>query len=351
MHKVGLVIGKFAPLTTGHINLINTAVTSCERVIVVVSHHQGWLDKQNPRDQRILSLNNRMRWLNEVYGDMDTVTVDSLDESNIPEYPNGWEAYCEILKEKYGSLEDVAIFSSELDYDDRYRELLPDFSHVVVDHLRTRVPISATAIRNDLYGNWRFLPSVVRQQYAKKICIIGMESCGKTTLTKMLAKLYNTSWVEEYGRTFCEQNLHMREDLLTSKDYETIVFRQKELEEQALRNANRFIICDTNAFITQYYHVLYEGFSNLVVDSVARMERYDLVIVLEPTVKWVDDGLRINSDRSKTAPIFEKLSREYPNQFPVGITYRISSDDYKDRMDQAILIIDDFLSLVEKGDI
>lgn len=350
MHKVGLVIGKFAPLTLGHINLINVAATECERVVVVVSHDDKWLAEQNERDRKILTLHNRMRWLNEIYGDMDNVTVECIDESNIPAFPNGWVEYCQILEKNYGAL-NPTIFSSELDYDSKYKELLPNFSHIVVDSERTRVPISATAIRNNLYGNFHYLPSVVRQHYTKRVCIIGMESCGKTTLTKMLAKLYNTSWVEEYGRTFCEKELNKREDLLTSRDYETIVFRQKELEAQALRSANRIMFCDTNAFITQYYHVLYEGYFNSVVDAIAREEEYDLVIFLQPTVKWVDDGLRLNSDRSKTAPVFKRVSERYPNQLPRGRLVNIDSSSYKERMDFAIAAIDNFLEKVEKGEI
>lgn len=350
MIKTGIVIGKFAPLTTGHINLINVAATECQRVIVVVSHHDGWLKSQNPRDRKILTLKNRMRWLNEIYGDIDHVSVDFIDESEIPQYPDGWEPYCALLRDKFGK-DDPTIFSSELDYDEKYKELLPNFGHVVVDANRTRVPISATAIRSDLYGNWNYLPSVVRQHYTKKVVVIGMESCGKSTLTKMLAKLYNTSWVEEYGRTFCEVDLHKNESLLTSKDYETITLRQKELETQGLRTANRIMFCDTNAFITQYYHVLYEGYFNSVVDAIAREEQYDLVLFLSPDVPWVDDGLRLNADRSKTAPVFKRVSERYPNQFPEKRVVVIEGTSYKDRMDKAIRAVDSFLNLVEQGEL
>lgn len=351
MFGVGLVVGKFAPLTLGHINLINTAITMCKRVIVVVSHHDEWLKQQSPRDQKILTLTNRMRWVNEIYGDMENVIVESIDESDIPQYPDGWEQYANILRDSFGHLHDVAIISSELEYDSQYRKLLPEFQHVVVDVNRTRVPISATKIRENLWENWSFLPSVVRKDYAKKVVLLGVESCGKTTLTKMLAKLYNTSWVEEYGRTYCVNNLRGREDLLMSIDYERIVHRQKELEDEALRTANRVMFCDTNAFITQYYHMLYCGRPNNVVQAVAQAEEYDLVLILEPTVAWVSDGLRMSPDRVRTKKLFDDMSKEFPRLFDPKKTHVISSADYHERMEQAITVIDQFLSEVQKGNI
>lgn len=77
-----------------------------------------------------------------------------------------------------------------------------------------------------------------------------------------------------------------------------------------------------------------------MVTAIAKEEHYDLVIVLAPTVKWVDDGLRINSDRSITSELFEQMKKEFPNQFPEGRTVYIDSPDYKVRMDEAVNAVD-----------
>lgn len=351
MIKTGLVIGKFAPLTRGHINLINHAATQCEKLIVVVSHDSRWLNKQSPRDQKVLTLKNRTRWLEQVYADIDHIRIEHLIEDDIPEYPNGWEGYAELLDFNYGHIPGITIFSSELEYDDKYKEYLPYFRHVVVDAERTRVPISATMIREDLMKYWEFLPSVVRKDYVRKVVIIGTESSGKTTLTKYLAKLYNTSWVEEYGRTYCEKDLVGNESLLTSQDYTKIAFRHKELEFEAERTANKIMFVDTNAFITEFYHRLYEGKPNPVVSAIALEEDYDLVIVLAPTVKWVDDGLRINSDRSITSDLFNNMTADFTNQFPTGRTVFIDSPDYTVRMNQAIEAVDNLLNNINNGEV
>lgn len=357
MFDQGIVIGKFAPLTLGHINLINIAATECDHLTVIVSHDNRWLAKQSTRDQRILTLKNRVRWLNQIYKDIPHISIKYIVEDEVPEFPNGWKGYCGLLEEVMymevikPQTTSIAIFSSEPSYTENYAKYLPYITHVVVDSERTKVPISATEIRENLYKNWEFLPSIVRKDYAQKIVVIGTESSGKTTLVKYLAKLYNTSWVEEYGRTFCEVDLNMQEWLLESKDYTTIAFKHKELEAEAYRTANRLTFIDTNAFITEFYHRLYEGKPNPVVTAIALEEHYDLVIVLSPTVKWVDDGLRINSNRDKTTKLFNEMSKEFPNQFPEGRTVYIDSPNYKQRLTSAIDAVDRYLSKVNQGSI
>ena len=52
---------------------------------------------------------------------------------------------------------------------------------------------------------WNFVPNVVKPYFTKKVCIIGTESCAKSTLTRNLAKYFNTTCVEEVGRDICEE--------------------------------------------------------------------------------------------------------------------------------------------------
>ena len=366
MFDIGIVVGKFAPLTQGHISLINQASLQAKKVIVVLSHDERWLQQQSVRDQKALTFKNRLRWLQQHYADTPHVEISYIIEDDIPAYPNGWNEYCGMLRKIYmdavqktdpklnGDVRvapTIAIFSSEIDYDRGYSTYLPELSHVVVDAHRSAVPISATKIRENLYGNWHYLPSIVRKDFTKRVVILGQESAGKSTLVKNLAKMFNTSWVEEYGRTYCMTELCGHEDTLRSDDYPIIAYRHKELEIQAMRSANRICIVDTNAFITEYYHRLYENVPNDIVSAIARNEHYDLVLVLEPTVPWVADGLRSNPEREKTSALFEQMKGEFPNQFPEGRTFFITSDSYKGRYDEAEEIIQTFINDVAKGEV
>lgn len=245
--------------------------------------------------------------------------------------------------------DDCAIFSSDADEMGHIKHAIPDIIPILVDSDRTRVPISATLVRQHIYKYWDYIPSVVRKDYTISICLIGQESTGKSTLAMMLGKLFNTSWTEEYGRTYSEKVLFRDESLYESYDYVKIAYHNKELEEAALKNANKIVFIDTNAFITEYYHRLFEGYSNPIVAAIAHNEDYDYVIYLAPTVKWVHDGLRINSDRSKTTPLFTRLLEEFPNQLPEGRTLYIDANNYLDRFNQAVQFADHILKTVNEG--
>lgn len=316
--KEGLVVGKFAPLTMGHINLINKAATACEKLTVVMCFDEKWLSKQSPRDQKVLTHKNRLIWLKKTFADMPHIRIVSINESNLPSYPNGWAGYADLLRSVYPDNtipNGTAILSSEAEYDDGYNTHLPELTHVVVDNDRSEIPISATMVRDNLYDNWHLIPSCVRQAYALKVCVIGTESSGKTTLVRSMAKLFLTSWVEEYGRDYCINEVSGDETLLSSNDYVKIAFNHKTEEEKALRHANKVTFIDSNAFVTEFYHRLYEGTKNDVVSSIALNENYDLILYMTDETKWVDDGLRTNGNkREETKLLFEEMLKEFPNQ-------------------------------------
>jgi HTH-type transcriptional repressor of NAD biosynthesis genes len=334
----GLVVGKFAPLTMGHINLINKAATACRKLTVALCYDDKFLNNQSPRDKKVLTLKNRMIWLKQTFADMPHIKIVMIDETNLPVYPNGWAGYANLLRGIYKDNvipEGTAIFSSEIEYIKGYETNVSELTHVIVDNNRNEVPISATMVRENLYQNWHLIPSCVRQAYALKVCVIGTESSGKSTLIKAMVKLFNTSWVEEYGRNYCLTKVGGDEKLLSSIDYEKIAFAHKAEEEKALSTANKLSFIDSNAFVTEFYHRLYEGYKNTVVTSIAANEEYDLVIYMTDETTWVDDGLRVNGgSRSETKELFEDMLEEFPNQKAKLV--RISGKNIRSRHSQAL---------------
>lgn len=367
-HDLGVVVGKFAPLTQGHINLINEAAAACKHTLVVLSYDSKWLSEQNERDQKRLTKLNRLRWLEQTFKDTPHVSVTCLDESHLKAYPNGWEKWSSLLEmtvreamgaveviipgilgEKLKELGSVAIYSSENEYDENYKKYLPEWDHIVVDNDRTQVPISATMIRENIYKYWEYLPSIVRTDYAIKVMVTGTEAVGKTSLVKALAKLFNTSWCEEYGRVYCE-NVLGSELTLRPSDYPIIAFQHKVNQLQDLSHANKVCFFDTGTFSTLFFHVLYSrcdtitereefGKVSSILSSICEQEEWDIVLELSTEVPWVDDGMRVNSDREKTTYLWTKLKKQYPNQFPEGRTYQITGETYQERLHQAKDII------------
>lgn len=331
----GWLTGKFCMLHMGHIHLINQAATLCDELTVVVSQN----DKRfsDPR----LALPKRIHWLKTIYKDLPHVKITFVNETDVPEYPNGWQQWSDLIKGKIGTDFDF-IFSSETGDEENYNKYFPNQKVVLVDPTRSHVNISATKIRSDLTQNWGMMPSVVRKDFLMKVCIIGTESCGKSTLTKMLAKHYQTSWVEEYGRTFCEQDLCGDEGLLTLHDYGTIAARRWEMEQEASRTANRVLFCDTSALSTNYFCVLYERTTNDLVSEYENLENYDLILWLDSDVKWVDDGLRKNPDREHTDSLFSYCVQEYKCRHPKAKIEKISGN-YNQRLTKAIELVDNML--------
>ncbi|MCO6524835.1 MAG: adenylyltransferase/cytidyltransferase family protein, partial [Candidatus Schmidhempelia sp.] len=131
MFKNGIVIGKFAPLTRGHINLINLAACQCEHLKVIISYDQRWLDKQNNRDRKRLGLKNRKKWLMYTYNEIKHISVHVIDETLIPEYPHGRQEFAELIRPFVE--EDCAIFSGEAEELAYIKQYIPDLTPIVVD--------------------------------------------------------------------------------------------------------------------------------------------------------------------------------------------------------------------------
>lgn len=334
---VGFLTGKFAPLHTGHIYFISKAATMVDKLYVVLSY-----DGKRLKDDPHLSLKNRLLWLKTTFKDLPHIKIVYVDETDLPAYPEGWHEWSMLVKQAIPHrIADITkIFSSEPEYTEGFNKYWPNAEHVIIDAERKEVNISATKIRENPFKYWSYMPSIVRQHYVKKVCIIGTESCGKTTLTKYLAKIYQTSWVEEYGRKFCEQDMCMDESLLQFDDYALIAARRYEDELQATKTANKVLFADTNAFITNFYCTLYEGSTHPIVGEYEWLEAYDLTIILDSDVAWVADGLRVNSDRSKTGELFEAMLEHYASLGNFGKITRISGT-YSERLEKAIKVIDE----------
>src|ERR1700734_1455649 len=78
-----------------------------------------------------------------------------------------------------------------------------------------------------------------------KIAVVGPESTGKSTMSAYLARHYDTVWVPEYAREYCEKLTEPP----TWQDEINMFKGQLALEKSMLQQANKILICDTT-FIT-----------------------------------------------------------------------------------------------------
>ena len=343
MYQTGVYFGRFLPPHRGHLYQIIDASTKCQNLIVVISDNAEQTRRLCAEDGLPdISYRLRKQWFSQQVQDMPHIQVRVLDESDIPVYPEGWQEWSKRMREVVCAPID-AFFVGDLRYSDTLASYFPEAKVELFDPSRTRYPISATEIRKNILGNWHYILGAARPFFAKKVLIAGTESCGKTTLTKCLAKLYNTSWSEEVGRYYARDYLGNDETIYTDEDFGRIAHIQYEQDYHALRSANKVCFFDTDATYTDYFSELYMGHRNELVEKYIDHTRYDRLFYLMPDVRWVADGQRLNGDEDRRRILNDRLLQMY-RDYGFGDKITIISGDYNARLHKAIQLVDDLLT-------
>jgi HTH-type transcriptional regulator, transcriptional repressor of NAD biosynthesis genes len=124
----------------------------------------------------------------------------------------------------------------------------------------------------------------------KRICLLGAESTGKTTLARALARAYADAWNPEYGRPYTEIGRDP-DAPWTSEEFTYIARIQCWYEDCLAATARRLLFCDTDAFTTKLFHEVYLGTPTSAFDDLATRP-YDLFVVCGLEVPWRHDGIR-----------------------------------------------------------
>lgn len=272
-NELGLVIGKFYPPHRGHKLLIDAATQVSKRVVIIVC----------AKSTDAIPGDLRGRWVQEIHPRAEVMVIDDRYDENDS------RIWAENTLRWLGRAPD-AVFTSE-DYGDRYAALMGS-KHILVDRPRERVKISGTAIRNDPFATWKYLEPPVRAWFAKRVCVLGAESTGTTTLAKTLAEQLNTAWVEEYGRAYSARKQADNDVIWRTEEFTHIAEEQNRLEDKSARDANRILICDTNSFATIIWHRRYMGVPSHAVEDIARHRRCDLYLLTGDEIPFAQDGLR-----------------------------------------------------------
>lgn len=177
----------------------------------------------------------------------------------------------------------------------------------------------------------------MRPSFTKRVAILGPESVGKTTLAARLATAYQTVWVPEYGREYCETRPAMD---LTLEDLECIGRGQLQLEDEQARHANRLLFCDTDLLTTCTWSDIVVGSRTPWLDQAARQQDYALTLLLSPDgVPWVEDGVRVLEGRRA-----EHMGRIVRELEEYGRSYVILTGSFEDRFAAARAQVDRLLA-------
>ncbi len=338
---VGVISGKFRLLHNGHVEyILNSTNEKIDKLYVIIC--------ENPNSQRYASITDTSIAISKILSDIDIdfkILVYNYQYEDTNVISDEFEEFVinTITSMESCKLEDIIIYNGKDDYiNTRLRSKRLSISQT---HL------SSTDIEKNPYANEVYVN--IAKEYMpyinKKIVISGVESTGKTQTSIKLAKTFNTSYSVEVGRWYAKQYLGNNDNLFLPKDFVHIAMEQTLQDKQVNYEAKRFLICDTDPFVTLrflrsykdfYYQLMNEGM--LSVNEIAEFEneyseaeqslmiickKYeaDLTILLAPTVDYVKDGIRWdNQTQEERIRRHQELIQLY-DEF--NVNYVIIKDD------------------------
>jgi HTH-type transcriptional repressor of NAD biosynthesis genes len=283
----GLVVGKFSPLHRGHGLLIDAAMAACDHVVIISYCSPTWPGCEASR---------RQRWLTALYPHATVlVPSDGLAPPNDAPADVHRDFCARLLFDDLNTTID-AVFTSEghgagfadaLTSALRLRDPAASVTHVCIDPRRATIPMSGTMLREDVHRHRHWMPAEVYADFVERVCFLGAESTGKTSICAALADAHDTVWVHEFGRELWED----KNGALDFDDYRTIVDTQIAREEAALQRAKRYVFCDTSPLTTLFYQLEQFGQSDEAVERAAD-RRYHRTFLCAPDFPMVQDGWR-----------------------------------------------------------
>jgi NadR type nicotinamide-nucleotide adenylyltransferase len=123
----------------------------------------------------------------------------------------------------------------------------------------------------------------------KRVCLIGPECTGKTTLAERLADHFGVGWVAEFAREYALRVSR----LLTVDDVEPIARGQMALEDAARQpRTDNLLILDTDLISTVVYATHYYATCPEWIETEARARKADFYLLTDVDVPWAIDDVR-----------------------------------------------------------
>ena len=312
------VFGKFLPFHKGHEAMIHFALTKCDFLSVLIC-----CDYEENIAGEV-----RKNWIETTFTGVKSINIEVFhyDSQRLPNTSHTSSSVSQLWSVEFKKhLPDYNLLITS----EPYGELVANFMgihHIPFDLNRKRYPISASIIRNDLFSNWHYLPIAVRTHFTIKVAILGTESTGKTTLTKQLAKHFNSSFVLEAGRELipCSNDF-------TFKDLQLVSIEHAKQIDNAIMGSSPLIIIDTDIHITKSYARFTFNRELAVAEHIYKINKADLYLYLNNDAPYYQDGTRLSeSDRDLLDQYHRKVLADHQIKF-VEI-----SGDWKNRFELAV---------------
>ena len=275
------VFGKFLPFHKGHEAMINFALSKCDLLTVLVCCS----DKENISDTV------RSSWIEKTFENEKKVEVRTFNylESELPNTSVTSESVSKIWADIFKKLlPDYSLLITSEEYGN-FVAVFMNIQHIPFDIPKKLFPVSATAVRNDVFNNWKYVPDSVKPDLLLKVVILGTECTGKTTLTEKLAKHFNCSFVSEAGRDIIANSNSFTVDDLYLVETE----HSKRIDESILADSP-LVIIDTDIHTTKSYSLFTFEKELEISTDIYNSNKANLYLYLNNDVEYLQDGTRLS---------------------------------------------------------
>ena len=321
-------MGKFLPPHAGHVFLCDSAAAMVDEMSVLLC----------PTDAEPIEGDLRKKWLTELLPGCRILHMHR-DIPQAPEdHPDFWPIWRSAIADYHPEPID-RVFGSE-PYVFRLAEELTA-RPVLIDPERSVFSVSGREVRSDPAGNWPFVPGIVRPYFQRRICLLGPESSGKSTLAKYLVDRFGATLMPEYGRDY---DAYYRQGVdWCENDFVALAETHKAMRMALARSANPLIIEDTDAVQTAAWaEMLLGGVPKELETFITVADLADLYILLTPEPNWIDDGTRYTGDQA-TRMMFFETCKQY--LLGAGADYlEISGTNWQTRNETATSLVDEWLN-------
>lgn len=282
----------------------------------------------------------RYQWVGEMFP-QDGVRVVHINDNSLPQsppdHPDFWTIWGRVIRS--AAPEGVDFFFASEDYGAQTAAAIGGGCRFVcVDRPRELVPVSGTRVRSDPMKYWQFIPEPVRPYFVKRVCVFGPESTGKSVLARDLAREFETVYAWEFARP----HLDPQGGRCFEKDIPLIVRGQIATEDALARQANRVIFCDTDPLTTTIWSDVLFGSTPAWIRDLAAARNYDLYLLLDVDVPWVDDNQRFFGDQATRREMFRRFEDALKQR---GRRYKVIGGSWEQRLARAREAVTELLSM------
>jgi len=155
-------------------------------------------------------------------------------------------------------------------------------------------------------------------------------------MSEYLAAHYNTIWVPEYARGYCEKLTEPP----TWQDEINMFYGQVALEDELLPKASKLLICDTTFLTVKIWsEYTFDKAPQQVLDELPKRS-YDLYLLLNIDMPWEEDPLR---DFPHMREHFMEVWYKELNE--LNAKYVLIEGTGTERYERAVTAVDDYLKI------